>query len=285
MSLANFGLLFLLSLLWGGSFYFVEKALVYFSFEQVVFYRVFFAAITIFIFLLIKKVTWKFSLKLWLTFLLMGILNNVIPFLALTYAQEFISASHASIFNATTPIFAAVFAHILTKDEKLSRQKILGIFIGFIGIVILVYPKESLSIETPLLFAIIGPISYAFAGIFGKVLKGVDPLYSVFGMLTCSSVIMYIIFHSSINFGDIRSYANIQDILLLAIFSTAIAYIIFFKLLFSVGAVKSLLVTFMIPISASILGVFLLGERLTGNMYLGALSVFLALFLIIRSKK
>ena len=285
MSILNFGLLFFLSILWGGSFYFVEKSLVYFSFEQVVFFRVFFAAIAIFLFLFIKKIKWSFSLKLWFTFLLMGVLNNVIPFLAFTYAQEYITASSASIFNATTPIFTALFAHLLTKDERLSKNKTIGILIGFIGIVVLVFPGASLSIELPVIFALIGPISYAFAGIFGKILKGTNPLYSVFGMLTCSSIIMYIIFHDSISFSQMNSFTKIGDLLMLAILSTTIAYIIYFRLLFEIGAVKLLLVTFLIPISASLLGVFLLDEVFTTNMYIGSIFVFVALFLIIREKK
>jgi drug/metabolite transporter (DMT)-like permease len=284
MSLVNFGLLFFLSLLWGGSFYFVEKALIYFSYEQVVFFRVFFAAVTMLLFLLIKRVKFDFSLKLWLSFLVMGIFNNVIPFLAFTYAQEGITASAASIFNATTPIFTAFFAHFYTKDEKLTKLKLFGISIGFLGIVVLVDPSASMSIDTHILFALIAPISYAFAGIFGKILKGKNPLFSSFGMLTCSSLIMYVVFYKSVNAARIEEFYQISDLLLLAIFSTAIAYIIFFRLLSIVGALKVLLVTFLIPISASFLGVVLLGEVFTTNMYIGAGVVFIALFLIIKEK-
>ena len=103
MSFNNWILLIALSIVWGGSFYFVEKALVYFTYEQVVFFRVFFAALFIFIVLLIKRIKIIFDLKLWAMFFIMGVLNNVIPFLGITYAQESITASLASLFNATTP--------------------------------------------------------------------------------------------------------------------------------------------------------------------------------------
>lgn len=284
MSIINFGLLFILSLLWGGSFYFIEKALLYFSFEQIVFFRVFFAALTMLLFLIIKRVKFDFSIKLWLSFFIMGFINNVIPFLAFTYAQEGITASSASIFNATTPIFAALFAHLLTKDEKLTKVKSLGIMIGFIGIIILIFPEEGFSLDKYVIFALIAPISYAFGGIFGKLLKGINPLFSAFGMLSCSSLITYGVFHESILEANIQSYYQINDLILLAIFSTAIAYIIFFRLLALVGAVKVLLVTFLIPISASLLGVFLLNEVFTINMYIGASLVFIALFLIMKEK-
>ena len=285
MSIINFGLLCILSIFWGGSFYFVEKALVYFSFEQVVFFRVFFAALTMLIVLIVRRVKFDFSIKLWLLFLVMGIVNNVIPFLAFTHAQEGISASSASIFNATTPIFTALFAHLFTKDEKLTKFKSLGIFIGFIGIIVLVMPNEGVSLDTYVLFALIAPISYSFAGIIGKLLKGVNPLLSAFGMLSCSSLIMYVVFHSSIQNASIHSFHQMSDILLLAVFSTAIAYVIYFKLLSDIGAVKLLLVTFLIPISASVLGVFLLNEVFTTNMYIGVSFVFASLFLIIKDKK
>lgn len=285
MSSINLGLLFLLSILWGGSFYFVEKSLIYFSFEQIVFFRVFFAALTMFLFLVVKRVKFDFSIKLWLLFLLIGAVNNVIPFLAFTHAQEGITASSASIFNATTPIFTALLANMLTKDEKLTKLKFLGILVGFIGIVVLVLPEEGFSLDKYAIFALIAPISYAFAGILGKLLKGVNPLFSAFGMLSCSSVIMYVVFHTSIQSANINSFYQINDLLLLAIFSTAIAYVIYFKLLSVIGAVKLLLVTFLIPISASILGVFLLDEVFTTNMYIGASFVFVALFLIVKDKK
>src|SRR5660398_136265 len=104
-------------------------------------------------------------------------------------------------------------------------------------------------------------------------------------MLTCSTLIMYSIFHKSVNASSIDGFNQISDLLLLAVFSTAIAYMIFFRLLSSVGAIKVLLVTFLIPISASFLGVVLLGDVFTTNMYIGTASVFIALFLIMKDKK
>jgi len=280
MSFNNWILLITLSIVWGGSFYFVEKALVYFTFEQIVFFRVFFAALFILIILFIKKIKIIFDLKLWFMFFVMGTLNNVIPFLGITYAQETITASLASLFNATTPIFTVFLAHLLTKDEKLSSVKTIGILIGFIGMIILLLPRGFGKFEFAGAFAIIAAISYAFAGVFGKKLKEYDPIFNVFGMLTASSIIMYLIFFPSINSLEVKSFCEFKDLILLAIVSTSIAYIIYFRLLFSVGAVKLLLVTYLIPISASVLGVFLLDEEFTINMLLGSGVIFMSLWLI-----
>ena len=280
MNVKNWIYLIGLSILWGGSFYFIEKALLGFSFEQVVFFRVFFAAIFIYIVLLIKKIKIQWQIKIWLSFLIMGLLNNVIPFLSITYAQESITASLASLFNATTPIFTAIFAHFLTKDEKSSWTQSAGILVGFIGMIILLSPKGFGSFEYAALFAILGAISYAFAGIFGKRLKDTNPLLNVLGMLISSSLVTYLLFNTSINNTNFNSIYEFKDIILLAIFSTALAYVIFFKLLFEVGAVKLLLVTFLIPISASVLGIFLLNEEFTLYMLFGSVFIFISLYLI-----
>jgi len=280
MSLKNWLLLIILSIVWGGSFYFVEKSLLYFSFGQVVFFRVFFAALFIMLILVVKKIKIIYDLNLWIIFFIMGVLNNVIPFLGITYAQESITASLASLFNATTPIFTAILAHFLTKDEKISQSKVVGILVGFVGMVILLIPKGFGNFQLAGFFAITAAISYAFAGVFGKRLKKYNPILNVFGMLSASSIIMYILFFTSINSLEVKSFYEFKDLILLAVVSTSIAYIIYFKLLFNVGAVKLLLVTYLIPISASVLGIFLLDEKFTINMLVGTIVIFISLWLI-----
>ncbi len=280
MNLTNWLLLMILSILWGGSFYFIEKSLMFFTYEQVVFFRVLFAAFFILAVILAKKIKIIFDLKLWFMFCIMGVLNNVIPFLAITYAQESITGSLASLFNATTPIFTVILAHFLTKDEKLSWLKTAGIMTGFIGMIILLLPKGFGDFELAGIFALLGAISYAFAGVFGKRLKEYDPILNVFGMLSSSSIVMYIIFFPTINSLEVTSIYKFKDLILLAILSTSIAYIVYFRLLFSIGAVKLLLVTYLIPISASMLGIFLLDEKFTMNMLIGAGIIFVSLLLI-----
>ncbi len=285
MSLKNWLLLILLSLVWGGSFYFVENAFEHFTFAQIVFFRVFFATLFILAVLIVKKTRIVLSLKLWMTFLVMSCLNNVIPFLAITYAQETITASLASLFNATTPIFTAILANFLTKDEKLTWLKSMGILVGFVGMIILLQPDVFTTFESASFFAIAGAVSYAIAGVYGKRLKEYDPMLSVFGMLSCSSLIIYVLFSSSINTVEVHSFYVWQDLIMLALFSTTIAYIIYFKLLFSIGSVKLLLVTYLIPVSASALGVFLLNEEFTMNMIVGSGFIFASLWLINKEKK
>ncbi len=280
MSIKNWILLSVLSILWGASFYFIEKALENFSFEKVVFFRVFFATLFVYVYILLKKIKIILSLKAFVLFTIMACLNNIFPFLLITHAQESISASLASIFNATTPIFTALLSHFIFKNEKLKPLKFIALILGFIGIMILLFPSSTMNFQSASLFALLGAVSYALAGTFGRYLKEYNPILSVFYMLFCSSCILFIIFYKNIITLDITSYAIFNNVLLLAFFSTFIAYIIYFKLLFSVGAVKLLLVTYLIPISASLLGIIFLNERFTLNMLIASLFILLSLYLI-----
>ena len=158
------------------------------------------------------------------------------------------------------------------------------ILIGFVGMIVLLVPSGFGNFELAGMFAILGAISYAFAGIFGKKLKEYDPILNVFGMLSASSLIMYILFFPSINAYEMKSFYEFFDLILLAIVSTSLAYIIYFKLLFAIGAVKLLLVTYLIPISASILGIMLLDEKFTFNMLIGTAIIFISLYLINKDK-
>lgn len=280
MVLIHWIFLLSLSILWGASFYFTEKAFSFFSVEQIVFLRVFIAAIFIGLVVWIKKVSFKINIKLISVFVLLGLLNNVIPFLGFTYAQESITASLASLCNATTPIFTALLAHFFTKDEKLNLKTIVGIGLGFVGMFILLSPNRSFSFEYGVIIALFSAFSFAVAGILGKLLKEYNPLVSAFGMLSASTVSMILFFPQEIVQIQVNSLMELQDIVLLAVFSTAIAYMIYFRLLFKIGVVKLLLVTYLVPLSASFLGVFFLDEIITRSMIIGSFFIFISLWMV-----
>jgi len=285
MTLFRWILLLTLSLLWGASFYFTEKALMYHSFEQVTFLRVLFATLFIGLIVFIKKVKIYLTPKLFGLFILLGLFNNVLPFLGFTYAQESISSSLASMCNATTPIFTAILAHFFTQDEKLNIKTILGISIGFIGMFILIDPTGVDSFEYGVIIALVSAFSFGLAAILAKMLKDHDPLFVIFGMLSVSSLIMFILFFDSLLEFESLSYEPLIDIISLGVLSTAIAYILYFYLLFRVGAVRLLLVTYLVPISAILLGVFFLNEQITFQMILGIIFIFISLLVVNHERK
>ena len=284
MKPTEWGMLILLSIFWGGSFFFVKIALRDFQPFTLVFLRVTLAAFILIAVVYIGGQRMPASLRVWGAFLIMGALNNAIPFSLIVWGQTRIESGVASILNATTPIFTVLLAHMLTSDERLTLKKFIGVLIGFLGVYIMMKPelKNGFSWRGLGQVAVIGAaVSYGFAGIFGKRLTKTSPVVNSAGMLICSTILMFplaIIIDSpwSLN-PSIESVAAIFGI---AIISTVMAYLLYFRILAAAGATNVLLVTFLIPISALLLGVGVLGEDIKVLEYIGMACIFLGLIVI-----
>lgn len=269
MSALDWALLFTLSLLWGGSFFFAEIALEEFQPFTIVWARVTLASVTLFFIMKLRGVKLPASASVWTAFAGMGLLNNVIPFSLLFYGQTQIGAGLASILNATTPVFTVLVAHFLTADERMTPAKVAGAVFGFTGVAILIGADtvKGLSLSVLAMIACLGAaLSYAFAAIYGRRFKQLDiaPMSVAFGQVTASAVIMApiaMIFDAPFA-GVAPGAASVAAVLALGLFSTALAYVIFFRILASSGATNLTLVTFLIPASSVALGVTFLGEQL-----------------------
>jgi drug/metabolite transporter (DMT)-like permease len=277
-------LLIILSVFWGGSFFFVEVALRDFEPFTLVFLRIVIAALILVgvVYLTAKRM--PASLKTWGGYVVMGMLNNAIPFSLIVWGQTRIESGGASILNATTPIFTVILAHFLTSDERLTTQKIVGVLIGFSGVYLMMKPEltDGFSWRGLGQTAILGAaISYSFAGIFGKRFKNIPPVVNSAGMLICSSIIMLPLVIVIDSPWSVRpSLEALSAVLGIAVISTAIAYLIYFHLLATAGATNVLLATFLIPISALLLGVGVLGEVIKVLEYAGMGCIFLGLIII-----
>ncbi len=263
-------MLVVLSILWGTSFIFTELALEDFRPLTIATLRVSGAASALWIYLLIIGAEIPRSLSIWGAFLIMGIVNNAIPFAAIMFAQTLISASLASILNSTAPLFTVVLAGILLSDERITTARIFAVILGFIGVVVMIGPPALLGIGADVLAqcAVLGAsVSYAFSAVFARRFKamGLQPSVLAVGMLTMSSLCLapVAIFFDrpfTLNAPGISSIAAAAGVALL---STALAYILYFRILAAAGATNLLLVTFLIPVSAILLGVNFLGESLS----------------------
>ena len=284
MKLTEWGMLIILSIFWGGSFFFVEIALRDFQPFTVVFLRVTLAALILIGVVYISGQRLPASLRVWGAFLVMGALNNAIPFSLIVWGQTRIDSGVASILNATTPIFTVLLAHTLTSDERLTLRKFFGVLIGFIGVYIMMKPelKDGFSWRGLGQAAVLGAaVSYGFAGIFGKRFKKTSAVVNSAGMLICSSVMMFpfaIIIDSSWSLSP--SLEAVASVFGIAVISTAMAYLLYFRILAAAGATNVLLVTFLIPISALLLGVGVLGEIIKVFEYIGMGCIFLGLIVI-----
>ncbi|NKB71564.1 MAG: EamA family transporter [Candidatus Latescibacteria bacterium] len=284
MSAQNWLRLVILSVVWGGSFFFVEVALQDVPPFTIVFLRVSLAALALLLVIKMRGGRIPFTLSLWGSFLVMGLLNNVIPFCLIVWGQTYITGSVASILNATTPIFTLLVAHLFTSDERLTFNKLLGVLVGFVGVFVMMQPtlKEGLSWSSYSQLAVLGAaISYAFAGIWGKRLKQESPLVNAAGMLTCSSIILLpIVFTVEAPLSVTPQIDSMASIIAIALLSTAVAYMLYFKILAGAGATNLLLVTFLIPASAILLGLSMLDETVETMALSGMAIIFAGLLLI-----
>jgi drug/metabolite transporter (DMT)-like permease len=269
MSSGSWALLLLLSVLWGGSFFFNDVALSALPPFTLVFLRVAGAAVVLHLVILAQGKRMPSEAKIWMNFIGMGILNNAVPFSLIVWGQTHIASGLAAIFNAATPMMTVLVAHFLTDNEKITQNKIAGVAIGFVGVAVMIGPElfggltASASGEIAVVMA---TVSYAFAAVFGRRFKkmGIAPLQTATGQVTTSAIIMLplalAVDHPwQLPLPGAHVWLAVAGFVVL---STALAYIVYFKLLESAGATNLALVTFLIPVSAILLGVLFLGETL-----------------------
>ncbi len=278
----EWGLLIILSILWGGSFFFVEVALTELPPFTVVLGRVGFAAIALILFVYGVGHRMPVDFRLWGAFIVMGALNNLIPFSLIVWGQTQIASGLASILNATTPLFTVLLAHFFTKDEKMTPNRIVGVLLGLVGVTVMIGGEflAGLGLGGIAKLAVLGAaLSYAVAGIFGRRFEDTPPLVTAAGQVTATTVLMLpvvLLVDQPWNL-PAPSLTTWGTVVCLALLSTAVAYLIYFRILATAGATNLLLVTFLIPVSAILLGVTILGERLEPRHFAGMALISLGL--------
>jgi drug/metabolite transporter (DMT)-like permease len=263
-----------LSLIWGGSFLSVEFTLRELSVLWSVAHRVIWAALALWIYVLIRGLTIPRSLKTWAAFLGMGVLNNVLPFSLITYGQVFIESGLASILNGATALFGVVLAAIVFRDERLTANKIAGVLLGFAGVSLAVGPSALAGFGFHAIGQIAvlgGALSYALAGVFArKALSGMSGPMAAAGMLTASSLIILPLayFIDGPPKTDLAP-ATLIALVYYALFATAFAYVLYYRVLSMAGSANLLLVTLFLPFVAIFLGALVLQERLASSVFAG----------------
>lgn len=287
MSCRDWGLLLLLSFLWGGAFFFAAVAVKELPPLTVVLLRTGLAAMALAIVLRVGGEGSPFRGATIPSFLIMGLLNNLLPFSLLFWAQTVIPSGLASILNATTPIFAIIAAHFLLSDERVAVNKIIGIVFGFLGVVVLLGGGllDGKGFAVAGMLACLGAaLSYGLAGTYGRRFRssGLSSVQVALGQLTATTLmIIPLVAMFDRPWGlAVPSLSVMLAVIGLALASTALAYVIFFRLLASAGVVNTALVTLLIPASAILLGVLFLGETLAARQYTGLALIFCGLLAI-----
>jgi drug/metabolite transporter (DMT)-like permease len=287
MSTRDWSILLFLSVIWGGSFFFYKVLADAIAPPVTVFVRLLLASLTLLVVLRASGRTLPNRADAWFVFAVMGLLNNIIPFTLLAWAEIRIGSGLAAILNATTPMFSVVLAHFAI-GERLRVGRALGAALGLVGVAILLGPSALTGLSLTNLSQIgvvAASLSYALAGLFARrfTRMGVDPLTAATGQL-CASTLLGALPALALP-GALAALGHASAFTWfalagLALPCTALAYVLYFQLIARVGATNVMLVTLLTPVSALALGALFLGEHLTTANALGMAIIFAGLALI-----
>ncbi|MBO9396051.1 DMT family transporter [Shimia sp. R9_2] len=274
LSARSWAELFLLAALWGGVLFTNRIALYEIGPITLVAHRTLWAALFLWALVLLRGMPVPKSMRLWGAFLIMGLLNNLIPFSLLNFAQLTIESGLTSIFNAATAFFGVLLAAFFLPDEPLTLPKALGVFIGFLGVATAIGLTHLTSFDhrsIAQIAALLATLSYGLASIWGrKHLAGCSPTVAAAGMLTCSALMSLPLAHFVE--GPITlslSAPAWASIAYGAALGTAAAYLLYYRLLATAGSGNLLLVTLLVPPFAILLGTLFLGETLHPRAFAG----------------
>lgn len=264
----------LLGLFWGASFLSVRVALDEIGVLTSVLHRVGWAMLVLWAVVALLRLPVPRDPRFWGAFLVMGALNNVIPFGLMAWGQLYIETGLTSIFNAATAIFGVVVAALVFADERLTPARMIGTILGFLGVAVAIGLSALTSFDirsTAQLAVIAGTLSYACAGAWARIwLSGLNPVVAAAGMLTGSTVLMVplTLWIEGVPTLDLlpRTWMAIGYYTLIA---TAGAYLLYYRVLARAGSGNLMLVTLLVPPVAITLGAVVLGEALAPRAFLG----------------
>jgi len=273
----DWGFLILLSLLWGGAYFFAGVAVRELPPLTVVLIRVFLAAVALLPLFWYLGYSLPRGFKHWLPFIGMGLFNNAIPFGLIFFGQTQITVGLSAIINAMTPLFTVVVMASF-QQEQLTINRIIGVLLGIAGVAVLrgIDGPVSASQTLGIVLCLGASLSYGFAALWGrKFLSGVPPVKSATCQLMCSTVIMMVVvgLYDKPWTLDVPSSQTIGALVALAVFGTALAYIVFFRILVRAGASNAMLVTLLIPVTAMLLGNLFLDEPIQAKEIIGAMII------------
>ena len=277
-----------LALIWGGSFLSIRIALDEISPLMSVAHRVTWAMLVLWVVVAVMRIPLPRNPRIWFAFVVMGLLNNVIPFVLMAWGQLHIESGLTSILNAFTAVVGVVMAALFFSDERLTPRKIIGVVLGFFGVAVAIGLEnfKNFDLRSLAQLAVIGgTVAYAVAGVWArKNLVGMPPQLAAAGMLTGATVIMLplVYFVEGLPTFDLQP-RTLVAIGYYAVIATAAAYLLYYRVLAMAGSGNLMLVTLLVAPIAITLGAVVLGEKLSANAFVGF--VILAVGLIILDER
>ncbi|QFR33672.1 DMT family transporter [Ancylobacter sp. TS-1] len=275
MAPSDWGALALLGLIWGGSFFFGKVAIAEIPPLTMVLTRVAIGALALWVIARARGVHMPLNRRLVAEFMLLAVIANIIPFGLIAWSQQHLPSGLSSILNAATPLFTVLVAQAFTHDEKFTLGKLTGVSLGFLGVAVMMGPALLGQLgghELPAQLAAIGAtVSYGFAAVYSRRFRHLPPLGIAMVQLASSSLLLLpavAVIDQPWNL-PAPSLPVIGALLGLGVLSTGLAYILYFRIVGRNGATNISLVTFLVPVSAILLGALVLGEALEPREFAG----------------
>lgn len=278
-------LFLLLACCWGPSFLFIKVAVEYFPPVMIATLRVAIGALLLYVILKVKRIELpKFGIA-WKHFAVMGFFSCALPFSLFAVGEQYIDSSLAAILNGTTPLFTLMIAHFSTENDRLTKSKLIGSVIGFSGLFVLVFPSlfQAKATLFGMVAGIIAAASYGIGFVYTKNnISGFKPLVVPTAQLFLAAIFLLpfcVILESPFEI-TLVSVAAIASVIGLAVFGTALAFVIYYKLIDATNATYASGVNYVLPIFGVVLGMLILDERLAWNSYLGSIMILVGVMII-----
>ncbi len=286
MSSRNFFWLLLLAAMWGPSFLFIKVAVAEIPSLTLVTGRVGIAAAVLYLCLRLRGGRLPSAARMWGHFMVLGFFAHALPFVLFSWGEIYIDSAMASILNGTTPLFTIVLAHFFISEERMTASMLTGTIAGMFGLLSLVYPSIRHGVNASSLGVIAvaaAAFSYAVAIVYARRrLTGLPPLVAPTAQLLSASLMiapLALVLENPLQLAT-PSMAAFGSVAALAIFGTAIAFVLYYRIMESAGATYLSMVTYIVPVFGVGLGVFLLNERLQWSTYLGFGLILLGVMLV-----
>ncbi|MBC8303003.1 MAG: DMT family transporter [Pelagibacterales bacterium] len=282
----DYVLLAILALIWSSAFFNIKIATYSYGPVTIAFLRTFFGAIPVVGLCFFKKIKIEAFSKDWYWFAAIGMINLVIPFFLIAYGMQKIQSNLAAILMASTPLSATVLAHFFTKNEKINLIKILGVLIGFSGIVFLF--SDNILIDennfTYALLILVGSTFYVIGGLLtlkvsNKKNENVTASILIWGTIFLIPITAFTEKPWNLN----PSIDSTISLIYLGVVATGLAWLLRFRILKNNGLVFQAQVAYLIPIFGIILGYIFLKELITPRVLVAVVAVIIGIFLVKKS--
>jgi len=286
MRFKNFLWLLFLAALWGPSFLFIKVAVAEIPPLTLVLGRVGLAAAVLYVVLRTQGRNLPQFGRIWQHFAFVALVHNAIPFVLFGWGEQYIDSALAAILNGTTPLFTLVLAHLFTTDDRMTPTKTVGTFIGFAGLLLLIAPSLLGGVQATtwgLIAIAVAAACYAVAIIYSRRnLRGLPPLVAPTAQLFLATLFLFplaLLIEQPYRLPS-PSWPALGSLLILSIFGTALAFVVYYRIMERTSATYLSMVTYLVPVFGVILGVLVLNEQLGWNAYLGCALILLGVMIV-----